>query len=104
MQTLSGSFCLTPNLCLMMLSPLFAVECPTLDSPASGAMTLNTDGTTSTAMFTCFVGYHLKGMETLTCDSSGVWTDFEPVCSKLQLCYAAFTFYFIGSHNLGGLN
>ena len=60
----------------------FSVECPALDRPASGNVTISTDGTASTAVFTCSDGYHLVGAESLTCDSIGVWTDIEPVCSK----------------------
>ena len=78
----------------------FSVACPTLTSPASGNFTLTTDGTQSTAMFSCTNGYHIEGAATLSCDSSGVWTDIEPVCSKYNpfLC-KFYTIYGWGSIN-----
>ncbi|XP_052281318.1 sushi, von Willebrand factor type A, EGF and pentraxin domain-containing protein 1-like [Dreissena polymorpha] len=56
------------------------VYCSTVSSPASGNVTLHTDGVTSTAVYACAVGYSLVGMATRTCLSSGIWNGTTPSC------------------------
>ena len=57
-------------------------DCGTLEDPENGSVDLS-DGTTegSTATYTCFTGYQLKGVSTRVCTSSG-WSDREPTCER----------------------
>ena len=72
---------------------MFAVTCPVLASIQNGTTILTTDGVSTSSSFTCDLGFMLKGQETITCDSSGVWGDQPPTCGKAKtilmyvLCY-----------------
>lgn len=71
-------------------------DCGTLADPENGSVDLS-DGTTegSSAIYTCFAGYQLKGVSTRTCTRSG-WSDSEPTCErkrKLMIHSLNFTFH-----------
>ena len=56
------------------------MSCPPVASPGGGSVTVTTDGTTSTAYFTCDLSYTMDGSSTATCTSSGVWDTTVPTC------------------------
>ena len=64
---------------------LFSVSCTTVDHPKSGTVSVSTDGTTSTATFTCVSGYKLIGEKIITCGEDGQWSDAIPYCGKICL-------------------
>ena len=64
---------------------LFSVSCTTVDHPKSGNVSVSTDGTTSTATFTCVSGYKLIGEQIITCGEDGQWSDAIPYCGKIYL-------------------
>lgn len=79
-------------------------DCGVLEDPENGSVDLS-DGTTegSTATYTCFAGYQLKGVATRTCIRSG-WSDKEPTCERKKtltpddsskfLLFSSFTSFF----------
>ena len=64
---------------------IFSVSCTTVDHPKSGSVSVSTDGTTSTATFTCVSGYKLVGENIITCGEDGQWSDAIPYCGKIYL-------------------
>ena len=56
-------------------------DCGTLEDPENGSV--DSDGTTegSSATYTCFAGYQLKGVSTRICTRSG-WSGREPTCER----------------------
>ncbi|KAH3840554.1 hypothetical protein DPMN_114004 [Dreissena polymorpha] len=42
---------------------------------------VHTDGSTTTATFTCDVGYTMSGSANLACRSDGGWNVTQPTCS-----------------------
>ena len=56
--------------------------CPTLDDPANGMVSVTGTETGDTATYTCNAGYELIGSMTLTCLSSGSWSDEPPTCRR----------------------
>ncbi|XP_060586067.1 sushi, von Willebrand factor type A, EGF and pentraxin domain-containing protein 1-like [Ruditapes philippinarum] len=60
------------------------VSCETLTNPSSGTVTLNTNGGTTTAIYTCASGYTLQGDTTRTCQLDGTWDNSQPTCSCNQ--------------------
>ena len=48
--------------------------------PSNGTAIVTTTTYNSVVSYTCDPGYDLFGVETRTCDESGVWTDGEPSC------------------------
>ena len=54
-----------------------------MDHPNSGNVSVSTDGTTSTATFTCVNGYKLIGEKIITCGEDGQWSDAIPYCGKI---------------------
>ena len=65
----------------------YVVPCPTLADPNNGVITclLGDDGTPTegdTCTVTCNSGYVVNGSDTMTCGSSGMWSNVEATCSK----------------------
>ena len=61
----------------------FAEECQALQAPASGYLSLLSNGTVTRAEVSCLNGYHVRGNSTLTCDSKGVWDMETPTCGNM---------------------
>ena len=61
------------------------VECPAMVDPASGTVSVSSNGSHSLAVFSCVSGYHILGATELNCGDSGTWSDNPPACSKCQL-------------------
>ena len=64
---------------------VFTVSCPDLSDPASGQVQTSTDGSKSTAEFSCSSGYYLSGIARLTCELTGLWSDNVPTCGNYAL-------------------
>ena len=65
-----------------------AVNCGTLSNPDNGQVT-HTAGTTfgQTATYSCNTGYNLVGVNTRTCQATGVWSGSSPTCQGMLLSY-----------------
>ena len=59
-----------------------SVKCPDLSNPTNGNVSVETDGQTTTALFTCTAGYHIFGEAVLSCNILGDWNFTEPQCGK----------------------
>jgi hypothetical protein len=72
---------LTINNCKIPLI-IISVSCPALQpvSVSTGSVTLVTNGTTTSAEYSCPQGYAVKGSQTLTCNSDGTWSDEPSDC------------------------
>ena len=75
-QTLADSDC-----SYLLCSIGTAVDCGPLGNPENGEV--NVAGTTvgSTATYSCFTGYQLKGVAIRTCKADG-WSDTVPTCER----------------------
>ena len=58
------------------------ISCPELDIISSGTVSLQTNGQTTMAMFTCTDGYQIFGSSVLTCMDDGQWDSTGPSCGK----------------------
>ncbi|KAH3840535.1 hypothetical protein DPMN_113985, partial [Dreissena polymorpha] len=56
------------------------VSCPVLAAPASGSITLSTDGWVSRVLYSCNPGYHRHGNQMRECLATGNWTGTQPLC------------------------
>ncbi|XP_053399661.1 sushi, von Willebrand factor type A, EGF and pentraxin domain-containing protein 1-like isoform X2 [Mercenaria mercenaria] len=57
------------------------IKCPDLTDPASGTVTINTDGVTSVAQYACASEYDISGETASTCLTDGTWDNAPPTCS-----------------------
>ena len=80
-------YCLLWKICVFQTSKLFdgefdsfVEECQALQAPASGYLSLLSNGTVTSAEVSCLNGYHVHGNSKLTCDSNGVWDMETPTC------------------------
>uniref|UniRef100_UPI00398EE43F sushi, von Willebrand factor type A, EGF and pentraxin domain-containing protein 1 n=1 Tax=Pristiophorus japonicus TaxID=55135 RepID=UPI00398EE43F len=58
--------------------------CPTPQNTDSGRYDLNGMTYRSTVLYTCNSGYQLRGLSTLTCNSTGQWNGTVPVCEIIS--------------------
>lgn len=56
--------------------------CPSVSSLSSGTTTGSSNGTMSTAMFTCVDGYRIEGATQIVCQTDGTWSGDIPSCSE----------------------
>jgi len=56
--------------------------CIELVSPKNGDVTISGTSEEDTAVYTCDKGFELRGIEMRVCQSTGVWSGSEPVCSS----------------------
>ncbi|XP_060562325.1 sushi, von Willebrand factor type A, EGF and pentraxin domain-containing protein 1-like [Ruditapes philippinarum] len=61
-------------------TPSCGVPCSALGSPTGGHVTVQSDGSTTTAVYECYTNYTLNGPSQLTCRSDGSWDFLEPTC------------------------
>ena len=59
------------------------VQCPDLQDPASGIVSISNTGTVSSAIYSCVEGYQLSGSTIRQCLTTGSWEFTEPTCCKL---------------------
>lgn len=67
---------------IMCISSPFPAACSALGVPDGGSVVQQTDGHTTTAMFTCGEYYTLKGQQALACRNDGSWDYLQPVCGE----------------------
>ena len=62
------------------------MDCGPLPAPVNGEMAI-VNGTVYGAVmiYSCNTGFKMEGKKTRVCQSSGVWSDEEPVCQRKQL-------------------
>ena len=65
-----------------MINFSFAVHCQNLTSPIMGDVVIITNGTRSTAVYSCQSGYHVHGKVEIVCTDIGLWDVPPPVCRK----------------------
>ena len=65
------------------LFPHPAVMCPALVAPINGAVTWTSLTVGGVATYVCDDGFELEGSMTRTCESSGMWSGEEPMCSGM---------------------
>ena len=56
------------------------VECAQIVDPDSGSVSVSSDGSVSTAVFSCASGYHIVGDALSVCDDNGSWNSTSPTC------------------------
>ncbi|XP_052281309.1 CUB and sushi domain-containing protein 3-like [Dreissena polymorpha] len=54
--------------------------CSVLSNVSGGSYTLSSNGTTTTATYTCSTGYTISGVTSLICQTSAVWSSSTPTC------------------------
>ena len=64
---------------------LFSVSCAALSSLANGNISLISDNTNTWAIYTCNVGYTIKGVNRRMCQTDGSWDSTQPECRKYEL-------------------
>lgn len=59
-------------------------ECPELQQPESGAVTLSGHPAIFgvRAVYTCPAGFNVVGLQSRLCRANGQWTGTEPTCTK----------------------
>ncbi len=74
-----------------LLSPIPALQCPTLLPPLNGRVS---------ATYTCSTGYTLIGSSTRTCQTNEQWSGNAPTCQgDCDLCCHGFLHcYYLGAH------
>ena len=60
----------------------FKEACGEPQSPSSGSFNLTTNGTVTSALFSCVPGYEVFGHAVRECQSDGQWDLNEPICGK----------------------
>ena len=60
----------------------FAVHCQNVTSPIMGDVVIISNGTRSTAVYSCQSGYHVHGNMEVVCTDVGLWDFSPPVCRK----------------------
>lgn len=58
------------------------VNCGLLDPPKDGRVSFTSTSYTAVAVYVCFPGYRLEGVEERTCQANGEWSDEEPSCES----------------------
>ena len=59
--------------------------CGGLPNPANGQATLAGRTSGSTATYTCNNGYQLTGVQTRTCQNTGMWSGMAPTCTRMSV-------------------
>lgn len=56
------------------------VQCPVLNDPAKGNVTISSNGKVTSAIYSCSVNFTMTGVETLVCQPNGSWSGTPPLC------------------------
>lgn len=62
-------------------------ECPALEQPPTGAVTVSGNHFGSRAVYTCPHGYHVVGLQSRLCQADGTWAGSEPICKQNSNVY-----------------
>ena len=74
-------YILVGHSCEMFTLFLLAVECPELEAPVNGTVSLPGDRVyPGEATYECADGFELSGATTLKCEIEGEWSENAPVC------------------------
>ena len=60
-------------------------KCQDLSQPSSGAITFETDGSVTRALFTCDIGFTVQGDANSACLADGSWLTTETSCGIFLL-------------------
>lgn len=61
----------------------YQANCPALENPDGGSVSIETNGAVTTASYTCAVNYALYGDSVRNCQrNNNTWTSDQPSCSK----------------------
>ncbi len=63
---------------------IVALACPALAAPAHGMISASTVKAGASVTFTCESGYALIGVDSLTCQPDGNWSDTPPTCEPIE--------------------
>jgi len=63
-------------------------ECPELQQPALGGVSISGRTFGSRATYTCPHGYHVVGLQSRLCQADGNWAGAEPACKQNIYCLA----------------
>lgn len=78
-------YCLCNKYILKQYTVYLIAECQALTSPTDGNVTLSSNGTLTTATFTCEIGYSLDGKSAIQCLADGTWSNSSPTCRKFHV-------------------
>ncbi|XP_038108340.1 uncharacterized protein LOC6031316 isoform X1 [Culex quinquefasciatus] len=62
-------------------------ECPALEQPPTGAVTVSGNHFGSRAVYSCPHGYHVVGLQSRLCQADGTWAGSEPICKQNSNVY-----------------
>ena len=65
-----------------MIFSNIAEVCEQLDDVKNGSMVISSNGTITTASFSCQHGTSLNGTGSLECETTGKWTSNTPTCGN----------------------
>ena len=60
-------------------------ECSDLTDPANGMVVMAGNSIGDTASYTCNSSFGRVGVDTLTCQSDGTWSDPPPICEPIGM-------------------
>lgn len=60
-------------------------KCDDIASPSDGNVSMVTNGTHTTAIYTCGVGFTLEGVVEPACQEDGSWSTSPPTCGTWHL-------------------
>jgi len=64
----------------VVISGVAALPCPDLEEPENGRLTMNSNKHGSRATIRCNKGFKRMGPRVRRCLSTGLWSEFAPVC------------------------
>ena len=59
--------------------------CPDLTDPANGMVVMAGSSVGDTATYSCNSGFELVGIQTVTCQADGMWSDPPPTCEPIGM-------------------
>ena len=74
---------------------LTVINCPALEHPERGLVSVGGNSTGSVATYSCNGGYSLIGSATRQCQSDGTWSNESPICINGMLSPISVWQYFI---------
>ena len=65
---------------MVTIPTVVPVTCPDLVDPVNGMVTMTGNSEDDTATYSCDDGYGLVGVDMVTCEDDGQWSDPPPIC------------------------